>query len=481
MLTTSGIFTDARSCWASPYTNRRIVFPRASFVRMLAVILAVGLSASVRAEDVRDPLEKMRDFNAVQTVYRNGVPHTDKNGNRLMAYDPEHSFFQVAIWGNPIGNVHGYEYDLTVLKDAGMNTMWPWYTDVEAQLEAGRQAGLQVVIMGKWPVEVLEKVKDHPNWMGVVWHDEPTGSFWGKDMEGKYQEFLAYKAQINKLAPGRPVFINDVPWITAPATQWWVKWNTAGDVACHDNYPIMNRKYRARSIGNEANKTGIPDSVSLAVAVNKEQKPVWFIVGAFLEVGNEKFPFRMPTPMQLRAQVYAAIIHGASGIIYFAWDSYVTRDGRVIGMSPDPQVVYPCPEAGKLKRLVATPMQLAESKAAWMATTQVNKELHELTPSLLSPTVGQDIQFTVATKGEHVTDVPIRCLLKPHPDGGYILLTVNLDDAVLSTTFEFPDGLKTVAPLFEKRAPYEITPEQTRFTDRFEPFDVHVYRITTAK
>ncbi|MBN2057072.1 hypothetical protein JW905_19250 [bacterium] len=481
MLTTSRKFTDIRSCWASPYTNRRMVFPRAAFVRILALIIAVCLFAPVSAEDTRDSLEKMRDFNAVQTIYRNGVPHTDKNGRLLTKYDPERSFFQIAVWGNPIGNVHGYEYDLKLLTDAGMNTMWPYYTDVEAQLEAGRQAGLQVVIMGKWPVGKLEKVKDHPNWLGVVWHDEPTGNLWGKDMEGKYQEFLDYKVQINELAPGRAVFINDCPWITAPATQWWVKWNTAGDVSCHDNYPIMNRKYRARTLDNEELKTGIPESVNLAVAVNKEQRPVWFIVGAFLEVGNEKFPFRMPTPMQLRAQVYAAIIHGASGIIYFAWDSWVTRDGRVIGMSPDPQLAYPCPDANKIQRVVPTPMQLAESKAAWMATTQVNKELHELTPSLLSPTVGQEIKYTVATKGEHVTDVPIRCLLKPHPDGGYILLTVNLDDAVLSTTFEFPDGLKTVTPMFENREPYELALEQTSFTDRFDPFDVHVYRIATAR
>ncbi len=101
-----------------------------------------------------------------------------------------------------------------------------------------------------------------------------------------------------------------------------------------------------------------------------------------------------------------------------------------------------------------------------------------MTPSLLSPTVGPEVKYTVTTKGERVTDVPIRCLLKPHPDGGYILLTVNLDDAVLTTSFEFPDGLKTVAPLFENRKPYEIKPKQTDFADRFEPFDVHVYRIT---
>ncbi len=71
--------------------------------------------------------------------------------------------------------------------------------------------------------------------------------------------------------------------------------------------------------------------------------------------------------------------------------------------------------------------------------------------------------MAITTEGEHVTDTPIRSLLKPHPDGGYILFTVNLDDAVLFTTFNFPDGFKAVAPLFENREPYEIKRTQTDF------------------
>ena len=108
----------------------------------LCISATLCLPGLISAQDIQVDLDKMRDFNAVQTIYRNGVPHTDKQGNRLMKYDPEKSFLQVGIWGNPIGNVHGYEYDLKVLTDAGFNTMWPFYTDVEEQLEAGKNAGL---------------------------------------------------------------------------------------------------------------------------------------------------------------------------------------------------------------------------------------------------------------------------------------------------------------------------------------------------
>ena len=448
----------------------------------LRPLFASGLAASLvviaAADEIQEALDKMRDFNAVQVLYRGGVPHTDRQGRLLTAYDPERSFLQVGVWGNPYGDIYGHTYDLKVLTDAGFNTMWPWpMRSVEHQLEAGREAGLQVVIMRALKEEDAARFKDHPNWLGNVWHDEPTGSFWGKDMEGKYREFLEYKAKINAVAPGRAVFINDVPWITAPATQWWAKWNTAGDVACHDNYPILNRKHRARSIGNEQNKTGIPDSVGLATAVNKEQKPVWLIVGSFLSRGHGSFPFRMATPMQLRAQVYAGLIHGATGIIYFCWDTYVCRDGNVMGMSPDPRVAYLEAGPGKPKPSPARPMQLAQAKALWMAATQINRELHELKAVILSPTVGQDVSYSLKIEGEGVTDAPVRCLLKPHPDGGYVLLTVNLDDAVLFTTFEFPGGLGSAAPLFENREPFEVEPGATTFKDRFEPFDVHAYRI----
>ena len=444
----------------------------------LVLVGVLGVAGEARTDDLEELLNKMRNLNAVQVIYRQGVPHTDRRGRRLMQYDAERSFFQIGVWGNPYGEIYGYTYDLQVLRDAGFNTMWPWpMRTLENQLEAGRDAELQIVYMGHLDPADAAKFKDHPSWLGNVWHDEPTGSFWGKDMEGKFKEFVDYKAAINEAAPDVPVFINDVPWITAPATSWWVRWNTAGDVSCHDNYPIMNRKHRARSIGDEGNKTGIPSSVSLAVAVNEEQKPVWCIVGAFTVRGHGAFPFRMATPMQLRAQVYAALIHGATGIIYFCWDTYVCRDGHVIGMSPDPQVAYLEAGPNKPKAAPARPMQLAQSKALWMAATQINQEIRELTPSLLSPTIGGDVKYSVKVEGSSPSEAPVRCLLKPHPDGGYVLLTVNVDDSVLNVTYEFPGGLTSAEPRFENRPAFEIVEGQTTFADLYEPFDVHVYRV----
>jgi hypothetical protein len=452
-----------------------------SRLQVVALAVLLGAPPAARGDEFEELLNKMRDFNAVQSVYRSGVPHTDRSGNVLTQYDPERSFLQIGVWGNPWGEIYGYNYDLAMLAASGFNTMWPWYgRGLEAELEAGAAAGLQVVHMGALEPADAAAHRAHPNWLGNVWHDEPTGGFWGPDMEGKFAEFQAYKQQINGAAPGRPVFINDVPWITPPATSWWVKWNTAGDVACHDNYPVLHRQARTRTLGDAENVTGIPTSTAFAAAVNAEQKPVWVIVGAFTTRAHGAFPFRFATPSQLRAQVYAALIHGATGIVYFCWDTYVCRDGDVIGMSPDPRVAYLEGGPNMPKPSPAKPMQLAESKALWMAAEQINAELRELTPSILSPTVGEEVKYTVRIEGQAVSDAPMRCLLKPHPEGGYVLLTVNLDDAVLKVTYDFEGGLTAVEPLFENRPPVEPAEGSRAFTDLYEPFDVHVYRLTPS-
>ena len=50
---------------------------------------------------------------------------------------------------------------------------------------------------------------------------------------------------------------------------------------------------------------------------------MWLCVQSF-ESGN----WLMPSPRELRTQVYTGIVHGATGIMYFAMDSYVTRAGE---------------------------------------------------------------------------------------------------------------------------------------------------------
>ena len=61
-----------------------------------------------------------------------------------------------------------------------------------------------------------------------------------------------------------------------------------------------------------------------------------------------------PTPLEERAQVYTAIIHGATGLLHFAWDSCTLRawDGNIYGgIRPDVKAALPdCPNGAVIAR-----------------------------------------------------------------------------------------------------------------------------------
>ncbi len=448
----------------------------------LAVLACTCLVVTVvaSADEIENVRDTQRNLNAIQSVYRNGVPHTDKTGRLMMNYDPQKSFFQIGSWGVPLpGKVYGYQYDWNVLKTAGYNTAWTWGGVPKPSLAAGSKYGLQIVVMGEISDPDLAAVKDSPNLLGNVWYDEPIGNLGTPKMDTLFADFTAYRSKVHKTAPHLPIFVNDAPWIMAPATSWWLKWDQAGDVSCQDNYPVMDHTARASSIGADPN--GIPQSVSLGVASSQEKKPVWLIVGAFEQPGEygQAFPFRYPSPEQLRACVYAGVIHGATGIVYFTWDTYVSRDGEVRGMSPNPQVSYaPNPrQAGATHPSPATPTQMVKARALWDMAAQINKELIELTPAILSPTVGPEIAYAVNVEGKSPTATPIRTLLKPSPDGGYILLTVNIDDAVLKTTYAFPKPIESAQVLFENRPAQSLTAGSKSAVLTYEPFDTHIVKI----
>ena len=112
-----------------------------------------------------------------------------------------------------------------------------------------------------------------------------------------------------------------------------------------------------------------------------------------------------------------------------------------------------------------------------MMAAQVNREVQQLAPSILSPTVeAETCEYSVAV-GLGRTEHPIHCLLKPHAEGGYVLLTVNLEDAVETARFTFSTKLAALEKLFENQPAPALIADGKAFEDRFEPFEVHVYRL----
>ena len=70
----------------------------------------------------------------------------------------------------------------------------------------------------------LASDKDHPNMLAWFLREEPTGQYWAKNMSEHFDAYKAEYAKVRSEDPNHPIFILDVPWITEPATPWWIKW-----------------------------------------------------------------------------------------------------------------------------------------------------------------------------------------------------------------------------------------------------------------
>jgi hypothetical protein len=301
---------------------------------------------------------------AVQHVYTNvGVPHTDRSGRIRMRYDPAQSFLPLTIYDPQLdcnisfGQVNDrfdhsrllgqkclpIGYNASIYSQANFTAALPYPAfTLGSYIESFGQHGLQVIREHPTMNEVA-KYANHPNLLGWYLEEEPTGRYWTvgepEDNQTKMvNAFNAYKAQyaaIKKIDPVHPVFILDCPWFSSDGKgndplPWWTKWNSYGDVSSHDNYPFDYRSTSLSTINGDGG--GIPESVALAAKINHERKPVWLCVQAFEASGFGKW--LMPDSREMRTQVYTGIVHGATGIIYFAMDSLFTRAGYVAGFGP---------------------------------------------------------------------------------------------------------------------------------------------------
>jgi hypothetical protein len=71
--------------------------------------------------------------------------------------------------------------------------------------------------------------------------------------------------------------------------------------------------------------------------------------------------------------------------------------------------------------------------------------------------------------------------LKRAPDGKLVLLSVNLDDAVLEATYRFAGGLKSAQTMFENQPPLALEKDQHWVKVHYEPFEAHVLELQAGK
>ncbi len=406
---------------------------------------------------------------AVQRVYQEGVPHTDRHGRVRLAYDPAASFLPVGLYHALTGREFGRDYDFAAVRAAGFNAIYPWDgLDPARVLAAAKAAGL-VVVMGDPTDATVARAAHDPAAPVLAWavDHEPSTAELTPVWPARLDRFRARRDAIHRSDPGRPVLAIDSPDFTGPEAERWAAWAAAGDISSHFNYPVG----RTPPVSLSTTR-GIPRSVARAVALNGERKPVWLVVQAF---AGPRHGWAFPTPALLRAMTYAGLVHGATGILFFAYDSFVTRDDGVVGIAPEPRADYgPAPDFNRdgQPRLVAEPDQLAGSRALWDTARRIAAELETLRPVLLGPTSRRP--YRVEIFGEGKSRAPIRTMLKER-NGEATLLVVNLDDVAMRYRVSF------ATPVGAPRAPFDPhaapVPAPEGWQDTLPPFGVRVYRF----
>ncbi|MGI6087920.1 MAG: hypothetical protein ACOYCD_08275 [Kiritimatiellia bacterium] len=183
-------------------------------------------------------------------------------------------------------------------------------------------------------------------------------------------------------------------------------------------------------------------TADLRDAARKHQKAM-----LIMPITQGQDPVRAPLPISpgdQKAQIYAALIYGAKGIIYFS-----------------------------LNNVWAAEM--------WSTLTELARQIQTLAPALLAPEPEQEIVYNPGRFDAVSLQFPmVHARLFQHPDGGYVLLAVSGAESPVQTEFVLT-GLGAdvrVARMFGEKQALAVCDHC--FTDEIEPYGTRAYRIESA-
>jgi len=353
-----------------------------------------------------------------------------------------HDFFPIAVWAQD--PAHAAEY-----RKAGINMYIHIHGGLDKEkLDLLKKADMKVIAhQNAFGLSQLNE----PLIYGWMHGDEPDNAQRNKK-ENKWDpcldpaDIIRDYRKIKRNDPSRPVYLNVgrgvayTDWIGRGAcrgrTDMYMVANNGYlkgcDIASFDIYPVNSNEdevrdqlwYVARGIDNL--RTWSNDS-----------KPAW----CWIETTriSEKSA-RKPTPAEVRAQVWMALIHGARGFGYFCHSFVDSTDDAA----------------------------LLHDAEMLRAVSAINAEV-----TALATVLNRDDLPDYATVRSSDPLVPVDLLSKKDGDAYYVF-AVSMRNGKTDATFRVKSG-KRVEVIGENRT-LEI--RRKRFTDSFEGYGVHLYRIT---
>jgi hypothetical protein len=266
---------------------------------------------------------------------------------------------------------------------------------------------------------MAENVGDHPAFLGLMCDE----ALWNGVPESDVMH--AY-ATMRRLMPTHVFWQNQAPRNTIEDLARYCR---AADVSGMDIYPVEGANH-----SDLPNKTlsVVGDEVEKNRQTVHDRKPIWAILQGFGWSVWEKDPSlhkRAPTWPETRFMAYHAILHGATGIIYWG-ANYEDRDSDI-----------------------------------WDSLRRMASELEELTPVLVSSDV---VDVNVESAEGAVIAMGRRL-------GGKLwVLAVNERDVQVEAKLKLPDAVQLLDRWREDGDRPQV--QGSELIDSFGPFDVHVYR-----
>ena len=352
-------------------------------------------------------------------------------------------YFPVAVWLQNPSNAAKY-------KSAGINLYIAlWQGPTEAQLAALRKAGMPVVCEQN---AVGLAHKDDPTIIGWMHGDEPdnaqpvTDPVTGKKGYGPCippSRIVADYSRLRAADPTRPVLLNLGQGVANDAWKGrgagaklsdYEEYVKGGDIVSFDVYPVAGLD---RTDG-ENYLWYVPKGVDRLVGWTAGRKPVWNCIEC-TRIGSG----RKPTPAQVRAEVWMALVHGSRGLIYFVHEFQPKFNEHA---------------------LLDDPEMLAE-------VTRINRQIRELAPILNAPT----LEPTAASVRSSSPQVPIDLMAKRHGDATYVF-AVGMRNGPARGTFALK-GMPKAARAEVLGEGRTVAVRDGAFEDDFAPHAVHLYRI----
>lgn len=277
-----------------------------------------------------------------------------------------------------------------------------------------------------------------------------------------------FHAAIRTVDAVHPTFVLDITPPSGRSLATWSAFNVIGEIAVIDNYPFHH--------GNERTLEASAEAYTRLRALSHAQKPFWSTIQAFGMPPVDGSMWSLPSRKQVRAEVFTALIHGATGVIYFAWDSPYVRSSHVIGFGARTPRMYP----GQAPQdAVATKEDVVASQNLWQQLADMNAELLRLKLAILAPTSAE--AYSVSVRGRSISKTPIRTMLKDISTSRRILFAVNIDDIPLEVSFKLPSQFREVAEIDGRGDKKPLATKDGKLTVPMEEFDVRIFELTSPQ